>query len=175
MKLNSIFILALFIIFQTIEVGIMDSLELFLGNEQVFRIHNFPDILNMRYNLYDNTISKYFYAFWSGVICSWPLLIVFIVKIMLSFCFTLNIRKKSLVFTIGHILIFLGFTCADLITLFTFDQEKGNCLYCNYLFRNHSFFYIIHTLAEISSLLLVIISFFIQRNKHKVGWHRLSC
>ena len=71
--------LFIFFLYQSLELSLMDALELAFGNESVFMAHNFPDILGLKYVYYQDTkFQKYYLAAKSGFICTWPLLIIFL-------------------------------------------------------------------------------------------------
>jgi len=129
-------ILLFFCVYQLIDSFVMDALELYFGNELVFEVHNYCD-----------SLMKYFYAGLSGLICAWPLLIVFGLKYVLYKCLR---RRKSTIFTQAHYVMMGVISLAKFLVNYTYDKS-GNC------FRNHIYFYYIHTTAEVCSITLILV------------------
>jgi len=157
---NNSFVLLFFLLYQIFEIGIMDSFELFLGNEEVYRIHNFPDILGKNYDsFYHLPIKKYFYAGLSGMIATWPLFVWFLLKLspltLAIPCRSPTLYKKSYMFYYSHLCLIILLTVADCIVLSTYDNHQIGYYY---IFRNHRHFYVIHMYAEFISLIIVIIT-----------------
>jgi len=154
--LNNSIVLLIFFLYQVFEIGYMDAIELFRGNEEVYRIHNFPEILGMDYDSI-SPVKRYFYAGLSGVIVSWPLLLSFVLKlgVLAMSCYDIILHKKSYIFYHSHLLLIILLTIADFIVLNTYDNQiKGD----SYIFRNHNYFYVVHGCAEIASLVIVVLT-----------------
>ena len=129
-----------FFCFQTIEVGLVDTIEFKYVNPTVFYHHNFPDILGIpRGGAFD--------AFISGVKCCPPLSIPCGLKI-LALSMNKNISAKRL-FKV-HAWLSVGLLAADLLVLYTFNPNHSD------IYRNHDWFYGLHGAAELASISLCI-------------------
>lgn len=134
-----------FLLYQALEVGLMDALEFKYFNRQVFYEHNFPDILgvvtNHKFKLGSGA------AFVSGLKCCIPLVMPCLVKNI-----ALYIRKPPTtrrLFKIHAVLAGLLIT-GDIITLATFDQSIHS------IYRNHELFYKLHICTEVISMVACI-------------------
>ncbi|AFN82834.1 hypothetical protein EROM_040660 [Encephalitozoon romaleae SJ-2008] len=143
-----------FFVYQVLEIGMSDMIEHIFVNPAVHKIHNFPGILKMEYNPNDPWVN--FYAFKSGVMCTPILLLPLMVKlILLALTFKRSDKKDNNAFLWVHMILMLFLTFADMIVLYTYDQDKTKNLSPNlniYIYRNHTWFYLTHCIAEFISL-----------------------
>ncbi|ADM11357.1 uncharacterized protein Eint_040670 [Encephalitozoon intestinalis ATCC 50506] len=154
-------VVIIFWIFQVVEVGVIDALEHAFVNAKVYQVHNFPDILGMDYNKDIRYIN--FYAFLSGVICTWILVFPLTIKLVILAVFGTedDSEKVGDYFLWFHLALLLLLTFADILILWTCDRDTLRAqatdaygLY--YIYRNHKLFYLSHLVAEIVSLVGVV-------------------
>ncbi|WEL38415.1 hypothetical protein PFJ87_04g00880 [Encephalitozoon hellem] len=147
-----------FFVFQVLEIGITDMMEHIFVNPAVHKIHNFPDILGIEYNPKDPWVN--YYAFKSGVICAQILLLPLVIKlILLALTPKANARRSLRFYLQSHIILMVFLLLADILVLYTYDQDKISGVPHSlsiYIYRNHMWFYLTHTIAEISSLVCTI-------------------
>lgn len=124
-RIGIIWTLVIFLLYEILEVSLMDALELFFGNEIVYKVHNFPDILGLHFRDFKNTrFLKYFLAAKSGFVCSWPLLFAFLFKLLFSPCLRNIPFVSNGWFFYIHCFLALVFTVWDLVSILSFDIEK---------------------------------------------------
>ncbi|CCI73927.1 ECU04_0725 [Encephalitozoon cuniculi GB-M1] len=143
-----------FFVYQMLETGVIDMVEHACVNSRVYRVHNFPDILGMKYDKNDRWIN--FYAFKSGVLCTFILLIPLIVKLLFL---ALRPKKKTRNFLWLHLALMLLLAVADTIVLFTCDRDKIESTSDDrdpYIYRNHRWFYLSHAAVEVISLVCTV-------------------
>lgn len=134
---------ALLVAAKPLLVGLLDLIEYKFFNPEVFRIHNFPDIVpNMKPGAWA--------AFVSGVKVSW-----FLYLPLVSIYYFINADIFSLYFymtTIGSFTGLVGYMAWDTYLIST-NQGK------NFLnpFRYHEMFYLVLVSAEIGSLAGVLL------------------
>lgn len=101
---------------------------------------------------------NWIYAFGSGVICSWPLVVPLLLKVAILFA---KISKTSRKFLYFHMVLSLFAAAFDAFTLCTYNPRmsryyREDYTYTDEIFRNHTHFYIIHAIAELLSVVCVL-------------------
>ena len=96
-----------------LSIGISDAIELWF-NPEVHKIHNCPDILNMKFENYD-----YHHAFLSGIMCSWFLFLTALIIANVIEWYTERKLNTNILFILSFINIMMPFfvnpsTCTDI-------------------------------------------------------------
>ena len=140
-----------FLLCQMIEISVMDALELYIGNEKVFRHHNFPDILGLKYDDYSKTkFMKYYLAAKSGFLCAIPLGLTYFLKCGAAqfrvICGRTNIKHIFFM----HLIIFIVFLTIDIFNTIHFANNDD-------MFKVHVGFYKSHIISEIISIICILL------------------
>lgn len=131
-----IFIYFVFCIILMFIVGLTDAIEYQYFNREIYRHHNFPDVL-MRNDFHNlNSVD----AFYSGIMCSLILLVTFLLKCVILILRNKNLNIKDIVTFHSYLLIVLILGIG--LILVTYDKKHDR------IDRNHIWMYTLFGAVE---------------------------